>query len=333
MKFPARRWRSADFVAGLESKMSDERLNKLFQHGAFAKARQVVKQLLAEDPQHQPALIGKARLLILDGHPAQALDILNDILKIEADNAAARTYKAVALEVMGKAQTAEVLLKSATRLDPDFAPARYNLAHHLQAAGKSEEALFQLEQATEIDAENPTYHLRIAELLLELGQDEQAGEVLTALISTFPKFPFGWLLAARAYMNRGEARQALQVLAASADHCPPDAALSIATFQAAAALGDVALCQQAIEVLRHFDQAFSHQLTLILDIVRAKREDDLRKALQAIHPAQGDEIAFFLDTVAAASTKKREKSISLAARTLRKRAQDQRDAPKSSRRR
>ena len=314
--------------------MSEQtQLEKLFQHARLGKARALVKQRLADDPQDVEARIAKARLLTLDAKPAKALDILNEILQLDTNNAAARTYKAVVLEVMGKKQSAEILLKSATRLDPDFAPARYNLAHHLQAAGKTEEALAQLEQATGIDAENPTYHLRIAELLLELGEDQQAAEVLTALISTFPKFPTGWLLAARAYMNHGDARGALQVLATSAEHCPPDAALSIATFQAAAALGDFALCQQAIEVVAHFDQAFSHQLGLVLAVVRAKREDDLRKALFAIHPAQADEIAFFLDTIALASSKKREKSITLAANTLRKRAQDARDAPKSSNRR
>lgn len=312
--------------------MSSE-LEQLFQRGALGHARRLAKKRLAETPDDVEAQIAKARLLTLDGSPAQALDILNAIIQADAKNAAARTYKAVVMEVMGKTQSAEVLLKSATRLNPEFAPARYNLAHHLQAQGKTRAALSELERATAIDPENPTYHLRIAELLLELGEEAQAGEVLTALLSTFPKFPFGWLLAARAYLNRGQARQALQVLATSTQFCPPDAALSIATFQAAAALGDLALCQQSVEVVANFDQAFSHQLGLILEIVRCKRDEDLRKALAPIHPAQGDEIAFFLDTVALASSKKRQQIIGLAARTLRKRAQDARDAPKSPGRR
>ncbi|MFH1809158.1 MAG: tetratricopeptide repeat protein [Pseudomonadota bacterium] len=305
------------------------RLDKYFHQGDLEGARRAVKKLLLENPSDVDALVGKARLLTLDGQHAQALDILNPLIEKNPDHAPARTYKAVVLELMGKAQTAEVLLRAATRVDPLFAPARYNLARHLVRAGKRDEALGELEHAARADPDNPTYHLRIAELQLELGDNTQAGEVLTALVSTFPGYSFGWLLAARAYMARGDARGALRLIAASIEHCPTDVPLAIAGFQAGAAVGDLPLCEQTIKIVGQFDEAFAHQLRKVLQLFKIKREEEIESATLNISLPQCEEVAYFVDVIAAASpNKKRQGLLREVAKRLRRRVKQSKPGPK-----
>ena len=120
-------------------------------------------------------------------------------------------------------------------------------------------------------------------------------------------------------MTRDDPRKSIAIIAANVEHCPTDVPMTIATFQAAAAVGDLPLCEQSIKVVAELDQAFAGQLEKVLVIVKVKRDEELRAAIAPIHPAQASEISYFLQTIAdACGNKKRVMHLKLAARQLQK---------------
>ena len=131
--------RLIDGLTMSSSEILREQLGTYVEREDYANAIELVQQALREEPNNKAFLVELADLLVLDGKPVDAKQVLDRI----PEETAGRSRVAARLELMSRASELDDLATLRTEYEqvPDDSDRRYELAVKLAAANKYEEAL------------------------------------------------------------------------------------------------------------------------------------------------------------------------------------------------
>ena len=133
-----------------------------------------------------------ARMAILDGHTAEAVELLVDYLAIAPTDATALFYLGVSLQAEELLEPAVAAYRQAIGLDPDLFEAHANLATVLTALGRPAEALIIADLAVALGPDRAGAYLNRANALRELGQLGAARADLVWAVTLAPGYSEAW---------------------------------------------------------------------------------------------------------------------------------------------
>src|SRR5437763_14456555 len=132
-----------EFLSRLLPSASDKRVMeaiRLEEEGKGAEANTIYRSVLQSEPNHAKALLGLGRVLMNEGDPAGALEILEKVsLVAEERPEAERLIARLKLQSGGAQNTAE--LRVTLKSDPDNLDVRFKLAQALAASERYDAAL------------------------------------------------------------------------------------------------------------------------------------------------------------------------------------------------
>lgn len=136
-------------------------------------AEKVLRGILQQDSQNEPAIEQLSQILIDEGRASEAITLLN--------NAVSDTGSPDLYGMLGDAYAhqhdfakAENAYSKAVANDPTDASHRHGLAQALMSEGKYAEALAQFKKLTELEPNSADNYLRMSELQRRLGQMDEA---------------------------------------------------------------------------------------------------------------------------------------------------------------
>jgi len=136
-------------------------------------AEQVLRGVLKQEPDNEPALEQLSQLLIDEGRPQEAIELLEQAV---SDSASPDLY-----DLLGEAYSqlksyskAEAAYRRAVDEDPDDPGHRHGLAQALMAQDKYAAALEQFQKLSQLEPGNWENHLRASQLERHLGQFNEA---------------------------------------------------------------------------------------------------------------------------------------------------------------
>ena len=188
----------------LESLMSDKRRGSSARLEAaelaeqakqVSKAREYLRPIFQEWPQHSKASVIEARLLVLDGEPVKAVQICEQILENSPNEAAA--WNALALA-----------LRSLSRINLERDPA----ADHVAIEQRTEEAL---QRALELLPWSANDRFMLAGLYLDQARDREAKRELRQCLLYDPMRAEAWYWLAVLHAQQGDKELARSEIATS----------------------------------------------------------------------------------------------------------------------
>lgn len=192
-------------------------------------AKQLVQEVLAENPRDNDALLLRGNLALQGNDPAAAIGDLRAVLRDQPEAVAVHRALARAHIANSEPALAEEALQRAVQLSPADPEVRIELAQFLAQNGKSGQALPLIEQTVR---DNPT-HVLAREILVRMyieRRDFAAARVAAEDLKTLaPERAVGYYLAgivAQADKRNAEARQSFE----RALELQPDAADALAAL-------------------------------------------------------------------------------------------------------
>lgn len=141
------------------------------------KAGEVLRKLLENDPQSEPALEQLTQLLLDQGKPKDAIEVLK--------SATQNSQSPSLFDLLGDAYSqvkdyahAEEAYRRAVSLDPNEAVHHRGLGQVLMAQDKYSDALAEYQRLAELEPDDADVYLRLAQILRELKQLDRAEENL-----------------------------------------------------------------------------------------------------------------------------------------------------------
>lgn len=138
-----------------------------------AKGEQVLRGVLQKDPENEPALEQLSQLLIDEGRPQEAIDLLT---RAADEDSSPDLY-----DWLGEAYLhakdypkAEEAYQKAVQADPDDTRHRHGLAQALMSQDKYAEALEQFQKLSQLEPSTAENYLRMAQLDRHLGKFDDA---------------------------------------------------------------------------------------------------------------------------------------------------------------
>ncbi len=132
-----------EFLSRFLPSASDKRVMeaiRLEEEGKGAEAKAIYRSVLESEPNHAKALLGLGRVLMNEGDPAGAMEILEKVsLVAEERQEAERLIARLKLQSGGAQNEAE--LRVTLKSEPDNLDARFKLAQALAASERYDEAL------------------------------------------------------------------------------------------------------------------------------------------------------------------------------------------------
>src|SRR5437773_7352224 len=132
-----------EFLSRFLPSASDKRVMeaiRLEEEGKGAEAKAIYRSVLESEPNHAKALLGLGRVLMNEGDPAGAMEILEKVsLVAEERPEAERLIARLKLQSGGAQNTAE--LRVTLKSDPDNLDARFKLAQAFAATERYDETL------------------------------------------------------------------------------------------------------------------------------------------------------------------------------------------------
>ena len=132
-----------------------DRAMALVAEGDFASAKDVLEDLLLDDPRDSDALYNLGMCFSEIGEPEKALKPLAMCIEVTPDRVNAYVALGVARALLGDNTIAKGLFLDALRRDPRNNHAMRNLAAVLAKTGEMEKSLYYLHRAYEIDPSDP----------------------------------------------------------------------------------------------------------------------------------------------------------------------------------
>jgi tetratricopeptide (TPR) repeat protein len=158
-----------------ESALWLARLYRMQNH--HEKAGQVLRDLLKQDPDNEPALEQLTQLLLDQGKPKEAVGVLEEATKDSSSPSLFDLLGDAYSQTKEYARAADAY-RSAIELDPSEASHHRGLAEALMNEGNCPEALAEYKKLLELDPDDPKVYLRLAQVYRELHQLDQAEENL-----------------------------------------------------------------------------------------------------------------------------------------------------------
>lgn len=147
---------------------------RMMQAGQFAQARQLLEQLVRDNPGAGRAhwLLGGARLNL--GDPSGAEQAVRTAIRLDGGNASSLALLGEILDAQGRGTEAEAALRQALASDPSHIPAVTNLARLLLALNRAGEAHQLLDHFIQAVGQTPALLLMRAQSLLAMADYPRA---------------------------------------------------------------------------------------------------------------------------------------------------------------
>jgi len=272
----------------LESALWLARLYRL--HNEHDKAEEVLRSILKEDSENEPAIEQLTQLLLDEGKVSEGVALLEGIT--------ARSPSPVLLDLLGDAYTqskdlnkAEQAYRKAAELDPSELSHQRGLGQTLMAEEKYSDALSVYQKLVDLMPDDADVYLRIAQIYRELHQLDKAEDNLVKARQYAPGSLEVMYNEAMLYQAQGRNEDAIRVLSDAVTGLKGQAnalpsrgrSLAILYQQLGQLYRDTQNYQAAIytyqELARLGDEEDRRSRLLIMDTYRAAK--DLPKALQA----------------------------------------------------
>lgn len=118
--------------------------------------------------------VDRARRLLEEERPGEALSLIDRQVKEEPENARARYWRGQVLREMERRDEAAEAFREAVRLRPDYHAAYRRLGYVLSRAGRHAEAIDALDEAVRLDPEDGWAYYTRGRVRWELGDRQQA---------------------------------------------------------------------------------------------------------------------------------------------------------------
>ena len=175
------------------------------------KAEQVLKSILKNDPENEPAVEQLTQLLMDQGKSAEAVALLEGIT--------AHSPSPVLLDLLGDAYTqvhdlakAEAAYRQAVELDPSELSHQRGLGQTLLAEEKYDEALKVYQKLSDVMPDDSDVYLRLAQIYRELHQLDKAEQNLVKARQYAPGSLEVMYNEAMLYQTQGRYEDAIRVL-------------------------------------------------------------------------------------------------------------------------
>ncbi len=175
------------------------------------KAETVLRGMLKEDPDDEPAIEQLTQLLLDEGKAPEAIALLEDVTK--------RSPSPAMLDLLGDAYTqshdlanAESAYRKAVELDPSELSHQRGLGQTLMAEEKYREALEVYQKLTELMPDDADVYLRLAQIYRELHQLDKAEDNLVKARQYAPGSLEVMYNEAMLYQAQGRSEDAIRVL-------------------------------------------------------------------------------------------------------------------------
>jgi tetratricopeptide (TPR) repeat protein len=178
------------------------------EHG---KAEEVLRGVLKREPDNEPALEQLSQLLLDEGQPQQAIELLGGA----ADGSEAPGLYDLLGNAYAQAQQndrSEEAYRKAVEIDPDDPGHRRGLAQALIAQDKLPAALEQYQRLTELEPESPESYLRIAQIYRRMGKVDDAQKSLAHAKELAPDSIEVLYNEALLFETQGKFKEAVQVI-------------------------------------------------------------------------------------------------------------------------
>jgi putative PEP-CTERM system TPR-repeat lipoprotein len=183
-------------------------------------ATALLDRVLSARPGDSMALLGKARLALLDGAPGQALDYAQAALDHHPGDVDSLRFKGDLLRAQGKLGQARACYEQILKNQPGNLQARVDIATMLLQSDNFPDAKAQLTAARRIAPGSPLVDYTQALLEFRLKNYSAAQELLQRLLRLLPDYLPALLMAGAVQYELGHTMQAEQHLQRFLDHTP-----------------------------------------------------------------------------------------------------------------
>ena len=261
-----------------------EHAAQLYHSGQLAGAESLLRQILAEHPNHISAWQSLGALLMQQHRVADAADVYQKYVVVDPNSADAHYNLGVAYAMLGEFGPATESFTIVTRIRPDWAAAFSNLGNALSGANRTEESEHAYRRAIALEPGFAGAWGNLGGLLLRSGKYDAAITALNESIRLRPDHPETLYNLAHALKSAGcvdEAIAQLQhVIRLRPDYY--EAWQAIATFQGLALQFDQAITSAHRCVALEPNNPGSYNTLGLLLREQGKREEALREFQRAL---------------------------------------------------
>lgn len=154
------------------------RAGQLLLTGALDDADSLLREILADSPEHSHALHLAGLVEHRRGRNAEAVALLKRALELDPRDVAAHNSCGEAYRALGQLKSAEACFRQALQLSPSLSEAHLNLGLTLWAAGQRAEAATCFRNAIVLRPDSPKAHFYLGRLELEDENPRQAEQYL-----------------------------------------------------------------------------------------------------------------------------------------------------------
>ncbi len=244
-------------------------------------AGQVLRALMARDPQNKGAVEQLSQLFLDRSDPQQAVSLLEAFVQ-HAPSADLYDRLGDAYQQMQQAGKSEEAYRQAVALDPEQAEHRRHLAQSLFEQAKYAAALGEYEKLVELEPDSATNHLRISEIYRRMRQFDKAEEQILAAKKLAPGNLEVIYNQAAVYEAEERYDQAVQVLSNAV------AELKSESEFAPARRRSLAILYQLLGQLYRDEQNYQAAINTFEEMVRLGPEEDLRARLLIVDTYRAD---------------------------------------------
>jgi len=123
-------------------------------------------------------LFEKAKNLLSQGEPNEALSLFRDVEKLEPNRFETQTYIGITLSALKKKDEAVSAFQNSVRINPKSAPAHFNLCRGLAINNEGIEAIEECREAVRLATENTKFRAYLADLYLSYDRSAEAIQLL-----------------------------------------------------------------------------------------------------------------------------------------------------------
>ena len=154
--------------------------------GDLARAAQLYRRLLSDDPGHADALHLLGVVALQSGDPASAITHIRQAIAVDSNRPAFHSNLGEALRINGALEAAADAFTVTLALDPGFADAHSNLGATLLALGRIDAAVQHLESAVRINPDFLEAHMNLGNAMKEQGQLAKAAMCFARVVQLNP---------------------------------------------------------------------------------------------------------------------------------------------------
>jgi tetratricopeptide (TPR) repeat protein len=230
--------------------------------GNLAEAEKIYRQILAQNPNHDPTLNMLGVMAMQAGRPDVAAEFIRQAIVARPAAADYHLNRGAALDRLGRLDDAVAEYRQALSLKADYAQALSNLGNGLRRQGKLAEAVAACRRALALSPEFAEAHHNLGLALLASGQSDAAIEALGQAVARQPRSVEFLYRLAGALLAAGRTADAVavyrQLLSVKPILPEPWSDLGEALRKSGQIDAAVAACEQAVLLNPEYAQGHAH---------------------------------------------------------------------------